>query len=115
MLRGKTRGPRRLSVRRGDTVEVIAGKDRGRRGRVLRVDRATGRVVVQGVNIAHKHQKPTPKIMQGGIIEQENPISASAVMVVCGSCRKRTRVGHMVLEGGRKVRRCVACGEALDH
>jgi large subunit ribosomal protein L24 len=115
VLRGKVPERRRWSVRRNDMVEVIAGKDRGRRGKVLRVDRAAGRVVVEGVNVARKHQRPTPKLLQGGIVEQENPIAASAVMVVCQSCRKPTRVGHRILEDGRKVRKCVRCGEPLDR
>jgi len=105
----------RLSVRRNDTVEVIAGKDRGKRGKVLRVDRKRGRVVVSGVNMVHKHQKPTQKIMQGGIIEQENPVAVSTVMLVCPHCKQRTRVGHKVLEDGRRVRRCVRCGEAIER
>lgn len=116
MIKGKAKvKPARLSVRRDDTVEVISGKDRGRRGKVLRVDREHGRVVVDGVNVAHKHQKPTAKVMQGGIVEQENPIAASAVMVVCGNCKKPSRVGHMVLENGNRVRKCARCGEALDR
>jgi large subunit ribosomal protein L24 len=103
----------RLSVRRDDQVLVIAGKDRGKRGKVLRVDRERGRVVVEGVNVARRHVKPGPKVLQGGIVEQENPISASAVMVICRSCGKPTRVGHMVVDG-KKVRRCVRCGKPLD-
>lgn len=106
---------RRLSVRRDDTVVVLAGKDRGKRGKVLRVDRERGRVVVEGVGRAYKHQKPTQKILQGGIVEQENPVAASAVMVVCGSCKKPTRVGHMTTDEGKRVRRCVRCGAALDR
>ena len=106
---------RRLSVKRDDTVVVLAGKDRGRRGKVLRVDRERGRVVVEGVGKVHRHQKPSQKVLQGGIIEQENAISASAVMVVCGSCKQPTRVGHMTLPDGKRVRKCVRCGEAIDR
>ena len=113
MLQGKPKVRMRLSIRRDDTVEVIAGKDRGKRGKVLRVDRVRGRVVVEGVNIARKHQKPTPKLVQGGIVEQENPIHVSNVMLVCPHCKRRTRVGHLIREDGRKVRRCVKCGEAV--
>lgn len=104
----------KLSVRRDDQVLVLSGKDRGKRGKVLRVDRDRGRVVVEGVNVAHRHQKPNQKLMQGGIVEQENPISASAVMVVCGHCKEATRVGHTVVEGKGRVRKCLHCGKPLS-
>lgn len=106
---------RRLSVRRDDTVVVLSGKDRGKRGKVLRVDRDRARVVVEGVGKAYRHQKASQKVVQAGIVEQENPISASAVMVVCGSCKKATRVGHMMTDEGQRVRKCVRCGAALDR
>ena len=112
MIRGSVGKPPRMSVRRQDTVEVISGKDRGKRGEVLRVERERARLVVSGVNIAHKHQKPTARVMQSGIIEQENPIAVSNVMVVCRHCKKPTRVGHM-MQDGRRARRCVRCGQAL--
>ncbi|MDI3298966.1 MAG: 50S ribosomal protein L24 [Bacillota bacterium] len=105
----------KVHLRKGDTVQVISGKDAGRRGKVLRVIPASRRVVVEGVNIAKKHRKPTPKVMQGGIIEQENPIDASNAMVVCPSCDRPTRVGHRILEDGRKVRVCKRCGEVIDR
>lgn len=114
MIKPRTGRPGRLSVRRDDLVEVLSGKDRGKRGKVLRVDREHGRVVVAGVNLVHKHQKPTQKVMQGGIVEQENPVAASTVMVVCGKCKKATRVGHALLEGGRRVRKCIRCGEPWE-
>ena len=112
MIKGSVGKPSRMSVRRQDTVEVISGKDRGKRGEVLRVERQHARLVVSGVNVAHKHQKPTARVMQSGIIEQENPIAVSNVMVVCRHCKKPTRVGHME-QDGRRVRRCVRCGQAL--
>ncbi len=112
--RPRTLTKKKLSVRRNDQVLVLSGKDRGKRGKVLRVDRGTGRVVVEGVNVAHRHQKPNQKVMQGGIVEQENAISASAVMVICGHCKEPTRVGHLVVEGKGKVRKCQRCGKALD-
>ncbi len=104
----------KLSVRRDDQVLVLSGKDRGRRGKVMRVDRDHGRVVVEGVNVAHRHQKPNQKLMQGGIVEQPSPIAASAVMVICGHCKEPTRVGHVVVEGKGKVRKCLRCGKPLD-
>jgi len=112
---GKRPAGRRLSVRRDDNVVVLAGKDRGKHGKVLRVDREHGRVVVEGVGKAHKHQKASKKVMQGGIIEQENPISASTVMVICGQCKQPTRVGHLVQSDGKRARKCMHCGEALDR
>ncbi len=111
-------GPRpagkRLSVRRDDTVLVISGKDRGKRGKVLRVDRGRGRLVVEGVGKVYKHQKASQKILQGGIVEQENAVAACTVMVVCAACKRATRIGHMLTEDGGRVRRCVRCGASLD-
>ncbi len=103
-----------VHVKTGDTVAVLSGKSRGKRGKVLRVIPAQGRVVVEGVNVAKRHQRPSAKVMQGGIIEQENPIAAAAVAVVCPSCHQPTRVGHMELEE-RRVRRCLKCGEVVDR
>jgi large subunit ribosomal protein L24 len=105
----------KLHVRTGDTVQVIAGKDRGKRGKVLRVLTKTGRVVVEGVNVAKKHVRPSPKVLQGGIVDQENPIAASNVMLVCRACHEPTRTGTAVLEDGRRVRRCKKCGEIIDR
>ena len=105
---------RNLAVRRDDQVAIISGKDRGKRGAVLRVDREKGRVVVAGVNVARRHRKPTQQLLQGGIVEQENPVDVSTVMVVCGSCHQPTRVGSMLKADGRRVRRCVRCGQPLD-
>lgn len=75
---------RSVHVRRGDTVAVIAGKERGKRGKVLRVLTADGRVLIEHVNMIKKHQRPTQKLRQGGIIERENPLALSNVLVVCG-------------------------------
>lgn len=105
----------KLHVRTGDTVVVISGKHKGARGKILRVDREKGRVVVEQVNLVKRHQRPTPKVMQGGIIQKEAPLAASNVMLVCGKCHKPTRVGHTFLEDGRKVRVCKKCGEVIDR
>ncbi|MBE3591296.1 MAG: 50S ribosomal protein L24 [Firmicutes bacterium] len=105
-----------MTVRKGDTVVVISGKDRGKRGKVLRVLPREERVVVEGVNIVKRHTKPNPpKVMQGGIIEQEAPIHRSNVMVVCRSCGEPTRVGKAILEDGTRARKCRKCGEILDR
>jgi large subunit ribosomal protein L24 len=97
-------------IRKGDTVEVIAGKDRGRRGVVLGVDPARGRVTVERVNVVKKHQKPTPT-NRGGIVEKEAPVHLSNVMLVHAG--KRTRVGFRSA-GERKVRFARKQGEAID-
>jgi large subunit ribosomal protein L24 len=104
-------------VKRGDTVEVIAGKDRGVRGEVLRVIPKEQRVVVERVNIARKHQRPVQagrQQIQPGIIEFEAPIHLSNVMLICPQCSERTRVGYRVTEDGFKVRVCRKCGEDID-
>jgi len=101
-------------VRRGDTVAVIAGKERGKRGKVLRVLTGDGRVVVEKVNVVKKHQRPTQKLRQGGIIERESALDLSNVLLVCGRCDRPVRIGIKELADGRKVRVCKRCGEPLD-
>lgn len=101
-------------VRRGDTVAVIGGRERGKRGKVLRVLPDTGRVVVEKVNMMKKHQKPTQKLRQGGIIEREAALALSNVLLVCGRCDRPSRAGIKVLGDGRKVRVCRRCGETID-
>ena len=101
-------------VRRGDTVLVISGKNRGKKGKVLRVLPAAGRVVVEGVNIVKRHQRPTRQVMQGGIIEKEAPIHISNVMLVCPRCNQPTRVARRQLEDGRRLRACKRCGEVVE-
>jgi large subunit ribosomal protein L24 len=101
-------------VRRGDTVGVIAGRERGKRGKVLRVLMDKGRVLVEHVNMVKKHQRPTQKLRQGGIIEREGPLALSNVLLVCARCDKPARTGIKILADGRKVRTCKRCGEAID-
>jgi large subunit ribosomal protein L24 len=101
-------------VRRGDTVAVIAGKERGKRGKVLRVLLADGRVLVEKVNMMKKHQRPTQKLRQGGIIEREGALALSNVLLVCGRCDKPVRTGMKTLADGRKLRVCRRCGEPID-
>ena len=102
-------------VRKGDTVMVVAGKDRGKRGKVLRVVPEKGRVIVERVNMIKKHQRPTQKIRQGGIIEREGPLAISNVLLVCGRCDRPVRHGIKILADRRKIRVCKRCGEALDR
>ena len=101
-------------VRRGDTVAVIAGRERGKRGKVLRVLPVAGRVIVEKVNMMKKHQKPTRKLRQGGIIEREAALALSNVFLVCDRCDQPSRAGIKVLADGRKVRVCRRCGETID-
>lgn len=103
-----------MDIRRNDTVKVIAGKDKGKEGRVLRVLTLKGKVLVEHVMMVKKtmSSKRNPKV-KGGIAEQESPISVSNVMLLCGSCHKPTRVGHEV-RGEKKVRVCKACGNTLE-
>ena len=101
-------------IKKGDLVEVISGKDKGKRGKVLKVIPKEGKVIVEGVNMIKRHQRPNPKMREGGIVEKEAPIYASKVMLVCPNCGQRTRVGFKVVEG-RKVRYCKKCGEIIDR
>ena len=104
-----------LRLRKGDTVKVIAGKDRGKTGKVLRVNSVTTRVVVEGIAFIKRHTRPNPqRNIKGGIVEREAPIHASNLMVVCGECDKPVRVTRRILEDGRRVRACRKCGGILD-
>ena len=103
------------NIRRDDNVLVIAGKDRGKTGKVNRVIREKDRVVVAGVNIATKHVKNRPGIRQAGIIHVEAPLHISNVMLVCPNCGKPTRVAHDFLEDGTKVRACKKCNQVIDN
>lgn len=104
-----------ISIRKGDQVRVIAGRDAGKSGRVLSIDAKKNRVVVEHVAIMKRHTRPNPsKNIKGGIIEKEAGIHISNVMVVCGSCGKHTRIGHTVLPDGTKTRSCKRCGGTLD-
>ena len=101
-------------IRKGDTVVVIAGAGKGKRGEVLRVLPKDNRAVVQGVNVAKKHTKPRGMGQPGGIVEQEATIHLSNVMLVDGKTDKATRVGFRVLEDGRKVRVAKATGNVIE-
>lgn len=102
-------------VRKGDTVMVVAGKERGKKGKVLRVIPEKGRVVIERINMIKKHQRPTQKIRQGGIIEREGSIHLSNVMLVDPGSDKPTRVGMKALSDGKKVRVARRSGEMLDR
>jgi large subunit ribosomal protein L24 len=104
-----------VSVRKNDSVVVLSGRDRGKRGRVLSVIPEKSRVLVEGVNIVKRHTKPNPqRNIKGGIVEREGPIDASNVQVVCPECNHPTRVGNRLLGDGRKVRVCRKCEGVID-
>ena len=98
-----------MKIRKDDKVVVLSGRDKGKEGKVLRVDPAAGKVVVEGVLMATRHRKARKQGEESGIIQMETPIYASKVMLVCPKCGKPTRVGHTVADG-KKVRACKKCG-----
>jgi large subunit ribosomal protein L24 len=102
-------------IRRNDSVIVTAGKDRGKKGRVLKVLPVKNRLVVEGANFVSRHTRPNPsKNVKGGIMKREAPLAASNVQLLCPECGKQTRVGHRVLGDGRKVRICRKCEGVVD-
>jgi len=103
-----------LGINKEDTVYVITGKEKGKKGRVLFVDKGKNRVLVEKVNIIKKHMKPSKKHAQGGIIEKEAPIAISNVLLSCPKCSKPTRIGVSLLESGKKHRTCKKCKEVID-
>ena len=116
------RRPKVPEIRKGDTVLILTGKDASKRGTVERIVRPD-RVVIEGLNVAKKHQKPrqrtnqsdrVPQLQQGGIIDVAQPLHMSNVMIVCGRCDRPTRVAHAKAEGGKGVRVCRRCGEPLE-
>jgi large subunit ribosomal protein L24 len=105
----------RISIRKGDTVHVMSGRDVGKSGRVLSVNPRKNTVIVEHAHLIKRHTRPNPaKNIKGGIVEREAPIHVSNVMIVCTSCNKHTRIGHNVLPDGTKVRVCKRCGTTLD-
>lgn len=103
----------KVHVKTGDTVIVLSGTERGKKGKVLEVSPKEGKVIVEKVNLVKKHVKPRRMGEQGGIVEAEGAMYASKVQIVCPRCGKPTRVGHKVLTDGTKERICKKCGEAL--
>jgi large subunit ribosomal protein L24 len=103
----------KVHVRKGDTTLVIAGKNAGKKGKVLRVIPENSKVVVEGVNVVKRHTRPTQKLPQGGIMQKEAPIHSSNVMLFCSKCNSPTRVGKKILDNGEKIRICKKCGEAI--
>lgn len=102
------------NLRTGDTVVVIAGKDKGKQGKIIASDAHKQRVTVSGVNIVSKHRKPRSQTDKGGIKKEEAPIDVSNVQIICPSCGKATRIGHLIDEGGKKHRMCKKCKAVMD-
>jgi large subunit ribosomal protein L24 len=102
-------------IRKNDTVLVVTGKDRGKRGRVLQIVPDNNRLIVEGVNMIKRHTRPNPgKNIQGGIVQREASLHASNVQLVCPECGAQTRVGRKILGDGRKVRICRRCEGVVD-
>jgi large subunit ribosomal protein L24 len=105
----------RINLKKNDTVQVIAGRDAGKQGKVLKVIPEKNRVIVQGVAFVKRHTRPNPqRNIKGGIAEREAPIHISNVQLVCGECSAPTRIGKKILEDGRRVRICRKCEGVLD-
>lgn len=103
----------KIHVKTGDTVMVISGREKGKKGKVLAVSPKEGKLIIEGVNMVSKHVKPRQMGQQGGIIKAEGAMYACKVQVVCPHCNKATRVGHKVSDEGSKQRVCKRCGETL--
>lgn len=103
----------KVHVKTGDTVVIITGKDRGKKGKILAVSPKEGKVIVEGLNMISKHVKARKMGDQTGIVKAESAIYACKVQIVCPRCGKPTRVGHKMYEDGTKERICVKCGDAL--
>jgi large subunit ribosomal protein L24 len=104
-----------LGIKKNDTILVITGKEKGKKGRVLSVSPLKDQLLIEKVNIIKRHMKPTRKYAQGGIIEKEAPLHISNVMLVCPKCSKPTRIGNSLLQDRRKVRMCKKCREVIDQ
>ncbi len=106
--------PLSMKIRKNDTVLVIAGKDRGKRGKVRFAYPGDERVLVEGVNFIKRHARARGQVRQAGIIEREAPIRVSNVMLLCSKCNHPTRIGSRFLQDEKKVRVCRRCGEVID-
>ena len=113
MLGTESKHPR-LNLKKGDMIKIIAGKEKGKQGKILQVFSRNERVLVEKLNLIKKHQKPTQMNKQGGVIEKEAPIHISNVILICQHCNKITRPKIKFLENDKKLRICKKCGEGID-
>lgn len=104
---------KKVHVKTGDTVVVLSGKERGKRGKIIAVSPKEGKVIIEGVNMVSKHVKPKKMGEAGGIIKAEGAMYASKVQLVCPNCDKATRIAHKISEDGKKQRICKKCGKTL--
>jgi len=104
----------KVNIKKNDKVKIVAGKDKGKIGKVLSVNREKNRLVVENINMIKRHTRPNVSNRQGGIIEREAPIDRSNVMLMCGKCVTPVRIKMKELEDGRKVRMCGKCNELID-
>lgn len=104
-----------LGIKKNDTVIVISGKEKGKKGRVLSLMLSKGKIIVEKINVIKKHMKPSKKYSQGGIIDKEAPVQISNLMLVCPRCSKPTRISNVVLNDGKKIRVCKKCKETIDQ
>ena len=100
-------------IRKNDIIQVVTGKDKGKKGKVVQVLNSAGRALVEGINLAKKHKRQTRQDQQGGIVSIEMPIAIANIMLVCKHCDRPTRVGFSVLKDGTKSRVCKSCKEAI--
>ena len=103
----------KMNIKRDDTVQVITGVDKGKKGKVMSVNPETGRIIVQNVNMITRHTKPRRQGEEGGRLKKEGTIDASNVMLICPNCNKPTRIGHTI-EKDKKFRACKHCGKKID-
>ena len=104
----------KIHVKKGDMVQIITGKDAGKKGKILSVNTEKSRIVVEGVNIMKRHTRPSQGKPQGGIVEKEAAIASSNVMIFCSKCKEPVRINKKILADGQKIRVCNQCGEELD-
>ena len=104
----------KVNIRKNDIVKVIAGREKGKVGRVLKVDRETGRIFVEKLNMVKRHIKPGKTHPQGGIVEKEAALALSNVLIMCDKCNKPTRIGMRLDPGGKRFRVCKRCGDVLE-
>lgn len=105
----------RLRIRKGDTVRVIAGKEKGKTGKVLQVKPGEQKLYIEKINMIKRHVRPSARYRPGGIIEKEAPLHVSNVMLVCPNCGKASRIGIRSIEDGNRLRYCKKCGEIIDR